>query len=293
MDRFTIRDIENLSGIKAHTLRIWEQRYSIIIPKRKESNHRYYDNEDLKNILRIAYLYNNGYKISKIAKLPVQDLRKLTIADEEESVSPDIYTNRLLEAALDYDEVRYEEILNEAIEKTGFEKCIFSIIYPFLQKVGLLWLSDAAFPSQEHFSSNIIRRKMIAAIDAVEKPSQQEESFLLFTPAGELHEIPLLVMHYLLKKSNRKVYYLGTNISFDALDAFLKVKKATYLHFHLITNLTSTDVNRYAEALSKKFPRNRIIMSGPLTKEISVKPPNLHLLTSLNEKIAFAKNQFQ
>src|SRR6476469_4159899 len=124
MNRFTIKDMENLSGIKAHTLRIWEQRYGLINPKRKDSNHRFYDNTDLKNLLRISHLYHRGLKISKIAKLKENELIDLTLNNEATKEAPELFIHQLMEAALDLNELKFETLLNSAIQQNGMEDCM-------------------------------------------------------------------------------------------------------------------------------------------------------------------------
>ena len=200
MNHFTIKDIENLSGIKAHTLRIWEQRYQLFIPKRKESKHRYYDNEDLKHILRISQLYHNGVKISKIAQLPASSIRSMAMEQYIGKQNADAYIHRLIEASIDFDEERFEELFEQALKQFGLEVTIIDVMYAFLERIGLLWLTDHVIPAQEHFASNIIKRKIISALDALKtKPSPSSGTYVLFTPEGEQHEIPLLLNHYLMK----------------------------------------------------------------------------------------------
>ena len=289
MDRFTISDIENISGIKAHTLRIWEKRYVILVPKRKESNHRYYDNDDLKYILQVAYLYKNGYKISKIAGLQKDKLKDhiaaATINDEQL-----LYQNILLSAAFEFDTSLFEETLHAAFEKLGFEKCILKVVYPYFEKVGLLWMNDEAIPAQEHFSSNIIRNKIINAIDKLQTPVGNIAPVILFTPDDEHHEIPLLFAHYLFKKHNKEVIYLGTNVSIDTLKDFCDEKKHGELFFNIITNFTGFSIDEYLMILCETFPAQKIIMTGPLTNDITVRMPNCTLLTSLEQVIDFIKS---
>jgi len=290
MDKFTINDIENLTGIKAHTLRIWEKRYKLHTPKRKESNHRYYDNEDLKHILKIAYLYHNGYKISRIAEMENEELNKLTFASLENK-DAQLFIHDLLNAAFEFDEDRFEDILCHAIERLGFEQCMVSVVYPYFEKVGLLWMSDKAIPAQEHFSSNIIRSKLIVAIDKLKNyVPQQHRTTLLFMPEGEHHEIPLLFISYLLKKNNKHFLYAGTNIALHELESFCRVKKIDSLYFHLITNFTKQCADDYIDSLAHAFPQQQIVMSGPLTAQVSEKFNNVILLKSLDEAISYAKS---
>jgi DNA-binding transcriptional MerR regulator len=289
MDRFTISDIENLCGIKAHTLRIWEKRYGLLVPKRKESNHRYYDNDDLKHILQVTYLYHNGYKISRIAALPKDELKKYIEATGDRTAHL-FFENELLQAAFTFDETSFEETLNTAIERMGFEECILKVVYPYFEKVGMLWMNDIAVPAQEHFSSNIIRNKIITAIDKVQTPADKDERpVILFTPDGEHHEIPLLFASYLFKKQHKPVIYLGANVSLETLKDFCSQKECGELFFHIITNFTGFSIDEYLVTLCGTFPSHKMIMSGPLTHNVAVKPDNCILLSSLEKLIDFIK----
>src|SRR5262245_962719 len=136
MNFFSIRDIENLTGIKANTLRIWEQRYQLFNPKRRESKHRFYDNEDLKFILRIAYLYNNGYKISQIAGFSPDEIRKMSLELKPSEDNLEIFINQLTEAAIDLDQVRFDKILHTLVLHTGFEKSVTRVLFPLLKRIG-------------------------------------------------------------------------------------------------------------------------------------------------------------
>ena len=280
MHYFSIRDIENLCGIKAQTLRIWEVRYRIFLPKRKESNHRLYDNEDLKQLLRIAYLYKQGWKISKLAQLsPDGILAKVTeTADENKTGS--FYANQLLEAAIDFDHILFSRLLNQTIEALGFETCIIHVCYPLLQKVGILWMTSHVIPAQEHFCSYLIQHKIIAITDALPLPQPGATEILLFCPHGEYHELPLFFIHYLLRKNGWSSFYLGSNVSVELIREFLKRKKADYLFLHLITNFTGFTVDDYFEKLCRAFPDKNIVASGTAAFEAQRNFTNLNILRS-------------
>jgi DNA-binding transcriptional MerR regulator len=290
MNHFTIKDIENLSGIKAHTLRIWEQRYQLFIPKRKESKHRYYDNEDLKHILRISQLYHNGIKISKIAQLPASSIRSMAMEQPIGKQNTDIYIHRLIEASIDFDEDRFELLFEQAMKQFGLEATIIDVMYAFLERIGLLWLTDHIIPAQEHFASNIIKRKIIAALDALKtKASPSAGTYVLFTPEGEQHEIPLLLNHYLMKASGKRCVYMGVDVPFDDLATYVHLKNPKYLYFHAITHLYEQPIDDLLKDLKQKFSQQEIIMSGPLTKEVTQDIPGVVLLRSMPEMLDFAK----
>jgi DNA-binding transcriptional MerR regulator len=290
MNQFTIKDIENLSGIKAHTWRIWEHRYGIGVPQRKESNHRFYDNENLKQILRISYLYHRGIKISKIALLDQDQLRVKALEALPTEKGNEYYIKELLEASIDLDEERFERIFQEAIQKIGIEETILKIIHPFQDKIGVLWLTDHVIPAQEHFTSNIIRRKFCVAIDnlPIVKETTKKE-ILLFTPENEHHELPLQFIHYLLKRNRHKVIYFGSNVSIDELQTYQQDKHFEYLHFHLVTNLTDKPAQEYLKEISAAFPDKKITMSGILVQQITDVPTNARLLRSMDEILRFTE----
>ena len=291
MHYFSIRDIENLCGIKAQTLRIWEVRYRIFLPKRKESNHRLYDNEDLKQLLRISYLYKQGWKISKLAKLSPEQILAEVTASADENKTGSYYANQLLEAAIDFDHTTFSHLLNKTIEALGFETCIIHVCYPLLQKVGILWMTSHVIPAQEHFCSYLIQHKIIAVTDALPLPQKGAREILLFCPHGEYHELPLYFIHYLLRKNGWSSFYLGTNVSVELIREFLTRKKADFLFLHLITNFTGFTVDDYFEKLCTAFPDKTIVASGAASFEAQRTFTNLVVLRSDSEIHGFIGGQ--
>lgn len=206
MSVYSIRDLEQLSGIKAHTLRIWEQRYNIVSPKRTDSNIRYYDDVDLKLILNISLLKDHGFKISHIAEMSEAEMKGEIIKITSKSNSSSEQVQALTLAMIELDEERFDKIISTNVLQLGFERTMMQIIYPFLVRVGVLWQTGAIHPAQEHFISNLIRQKLIVAIDGqVVKHNPNAKKFLLFLPEGELHELSLLFANYLVKSRNHKV----------------------------------------------------------------------------------------
>ncbi|HNP24069.1 MAG TPA: MerR family transcriptional regulator [Panacibacter sp.] len=290
MDKFNIRDVENLTGIKAHTFRIWERRYNFLKPKRGESSHRYYDNEELKYILKISSLYHNGHKISQIVKAPQEKIDELINAGQQKQEMPHSYINRLIAASIDFDEASFDATLTMIIERFGFDHCLCHIIYPYLEKIGLLWVTNNIIPAQEHFASNLVRNKMIAMIDRLKpivETNHNEGVTLLFSPEGEVHELPLLFAAYLHKKNNKRFIYYGTNISIrEIAEVCVKFNPAT-LYFHLVTNFTKTSIDDYLNELSSKFPGKKIVMSGPLSGLVKNCFPRCTILRSPEENMQY------
>ncbi len=263
MSFYSIKDLEQLSGIKAHTLRIWEQRYNFITPKRTDTNIRYYDDEDLKLILNVSLLRENGYKISRIAGLDAQQLSRavLSITEKNSSFSDQIHS--LVLAMIDLDEERFEKIMSTNILQSGFENTMFSIIFPFLTKIGVLWQTGSVSPAQEHFISNLIRQKLIVAIDGCFVSSKEEkEKYLLFLPEGELHELSLLFCHYIIKSRKNKVVYLGQNVPLPDLISTYELYKPDYLVTVFTSAPTQDKVQKYLDSLGRHFTKSKIYLSG-------------------------------
>jgi MerR family transcriptional regulator, light-induced transcriptional regulator len=261
MQEFSIRDIENLTGIKAHTLRIWEQRYNLLIPKRKESLHRFYSNDDLKHMLRISYLYHSGWKVSKIAAMDsdsiVEEVRKAAV----EKADHPLFINQLIVAALDFDEYSFKAVLDNVAEQTGFENCIINVCYPYLIKVGQLWSTNNVIPAQEHFSSYIIQNRIIAETEKLSVSGKRPE-ILLMCPQGEYHELPLLFINYLLRKNNWSTLYLGPGISVSKLNMVAAIEGLKYFYIHMLTNFTGLETDDYVASVCTGFPGKMVVLSG-------------------------------
>lgn len=280
MQKFSIRDIENLTGIKAHTLRIWEQRYHFIVPKRKQRGHRYYDNDDLKNLLRVSFLYHSGWKISKIAQLSADEINKLIVESETTKENYGKAMLSFFEAAIEFDAQKFSANFDKLSEEIGFEKCITDVCYPFLKRIGLLWVTNNIIPAQEHFCSFIIQHKIFAAIDKLPAEKAERETILLYTPNGEHHELPLLYLNYLLKKNGWRTIYLGSNRSLENIDEVMQKTEVDYILFRLITNFTGFEINDYLEKLCKKYSNKTIVASGKYVHLIQRTFLNLIILKS-------------
>jgi DNA-binding transcriptional MerR regulator len=258
---YSIKDLEQLSGIKAHTLRIWEQRYNLLLPKRTDTNIRFYDDADLKLILNVALLNDNGYKISKIAGMSGVEMREEVIKLTEKTLTHDDQINALTICMVEMDEERFDKVLSTNILKIGFEQTMLNIIYPFMSKIGVLWQTGAINPAQEHFISNLIRQKLIVAIDAqIYKGGGKK--FLLYLPDGEHHEISILFAAYLIKLKGHKVIYLGQSTPDDDLDSVYNLHQPEFLMTVITTSPSAENVQEYIDTLSERFNNANIIVSG-------------------------------
>ncbi|AYQ33846.1 MerR family transcriptional regulator [Runella sp. SP2] len=263
MSNYSIRDLEQLSGIKAHTIRIWEQRYNIIQPKRTDTNIRMYDDQDLKLVLNISLLKDHGYKISDIAKFSLDEISHEVMAISDQKLNYPDQIHALTIAMIDLDEDRFEKIISTNFLQNGFENTMLNIIYPFLTRIGTLWLAGSIGPAQEHFMSNLIRQKVIVAIDGqVIKYHPNSKKFLLFLPEGELHEISLLFTSYVIRAHHHRVVYLGQTLPFNELVFAYDVHQPDYV-FASITSVPAYDeVQTYVNKLCQQFPKAQILLTG-------------------------------
>lgn len=289
MSTYSIKDIEQLSGIKAHTIRIWEQRYNFLKPKRTDTNIRLYDDDDLKLILNISLLKDHGHKISKISKMDYSDLSKEVQKITERRSDQSEQLQALTLAMLDLDEDRFEKIISTNILRLGFEKTILTVISPFFTRIGVLWQTGAITPAHEHFISNLIRQKIIVAIDGqLSASTVAEEKFMLFLPEGELHEITLLFSSYIVKSRNHKVIYLGQNLPFGDLKEVYGLHQPRFL-LSVFTSFPQPDnVQEYIYKLSQTFASSTILLSGyQLVGNDYDYPENVKLLNKLEDLVLF------
>lgn len=289
MDLFSISDIENLSGIKAHTLRIWEHRYNLLLPKRRESKHRYYDNEDLRQILQIAHLNRNGYKISKIAVMNSEQIKMLALEKGVADCLYETYVEQLVQACMDLDEERFNKVYEPVSQQIAFEKIVLNIFYPLLERIGIFWMTETTRPVQEHFASHLIIKKILTAIHSFESPTSTHTT-ILFNPVGEHHEIPVLFIQYLLKKNKKRTLYFGVNMSIDIMKDYLQYKNAERLHLHVITNFSNLTMDALALQMLHSFTQQKIIISGPLTKNITIDHNRLMVIRSMNELLTYCNS---
>ena len=289
MDSFTIKDIENLSGIKAHTLRIWEQRYSLIKPSRTDTNIRYYSNDDLKSILNIATLNKFGFKISHINKMSAEDIQtRIEQLNTAEAIKERLL-NRLISMMIDMDIDGIEKLLAKQISVKGLELTITRLLFPFFERIGVLWQTGHINPAQEHLITNIIRQKIIAGIDQLKPIHQCGKSFLLFLPEKEHHEIGLLFVYYLLKSRGATVYYIGANVPLHDAVFVSEMKKPQYIYLHLTSVPAGFNFQKFILRLSQTFSLSQVVISGYVTNQYKKRlPANIHFLHTIGELLNFS-----
>lgn len=287
---YSIKDLEQLSGIKAHTLRIWEQRYKIITPGRTKTNIRYYTDEHLKCLLNIAILNKNGVKISKIANMSESEISEKVSSVSDVNFDIKNQLDALTISMVELDECVFDKIISTNINQIGFERTMIEIISPFLEKLGTLWFTGSLTPIHEQFISNLIRQKTLAEIDKLCSYSCAcSPKFIVFLPEGEKQELSLLFFHYLLKIRKYSVVYLGTDISIKDLKFVSQVHENPAYVFTIINAVpVAAPLNHYVNDLAATFPDSKVLLSGhAFAKKRKEFPSNTSILQSFSETIDF------
>lgn len=284
-EKYNIKDLEKLSGIKAHTIRIWEKRYALLEPQRTETNIRYYTGDDLKKLLNISLLNKNGLKISRISELTNTELNEkvIELISRNSDVEDQIQT--LTMSMFYLNTAKFEKLLTISYINRGFENTFSEIITPFLIKVGFLWQAGTITPAQEHFATNIIRQKLIVAIDGLlPNSTEKSKNFILFLPENELHEIGLLYAYYNLKKNNQNVTYLGANVPLASIDEINSTHQSDYLVTSFTSSYSISKIKEYLDKLSNQFKKQQILIFGALLENYNeLLPENVFLVQNANE----------
>lgn len=288
MDAFTIKDLENLSGIKAHTIRIWEQRYNFLNPSRTDTNIRYYTNDELITLLNIALLNKYGYKISHIDKMKPIEMKERILSLTQSEAQLERIVNELIESMVDLRIEDFESVLDFQISTKGIEKTITQIIFPFLERIGILWVTSRVNPAQEHLVTNIIRQKLILGIERTVPALQVTSTALLFLPEGEHHELGILFMYYLLKSRGVKVLYLGANVPLRDVVYVADLKVPSFVYTHLTSVASNFNFEKFLGKVGATVSNYSVVVSGLLTQNYKKSiPSNVNLKRSLPEVMEY------
>ena len=286
--KYSIKDLENLTGIKAHTLRIWEKRYQILEPKRTETNIRYYNNDDLKKILNINLLNKGGFKISKIASLKDDEIKTKAnnlLKDKNSSESKEI--NALTQSIIKLDTSQIEKILEKEYQEKGILRLYKETITPLLIRMGELWQLSTLNISHEHLFSNTLRKFIIVKTDEVKAEKQLNKSVLIFLTKGEHHEIPILFYNYFLKSFGWDSIYLGANVPTEDLRLAIIQKNPDLVFTSMIINVTGDRFHRNLDSILEVIPEKKLCLST--TKPIKNKDELYPRLNSINSYDDFVK----
>jgi DNA-binding transcriptional MerR regulator len=285
MSRYTIAELEKLTGIKAGTIRIWERRYRIIKPHRTDTNRRWYDDEDLVRIINIAILHRHDVKISKIATMTGEEISSQVALLTSEKSDADTHLDTLVVAMTALNEKAVNDILIRSIITRGFEITFELIVFPFLRRVGVMWQTGSVDIGSEHFVTNIFRKRLIVATDSLpqsEDPARKR--VILFLPEREMHELGLLYFGFVIKKAGHDILYLGQSTPFNALTDVAERWHPDILVTGSLTGLPFERPEDYMSRLSSIFATKKILVSGAMAGVAAKRKfPNIFAVTSRSE----------
>lgn len=290
MTAFTIRDLQNLTGIKAHTIRIWEQRYSFLKPQRTGTNIRYYSNDELKMILNVALLNRFGYKVSHINNMTAQAIEEKIAKLSSTDARIDCLLTQLISKMVDMDFDQLEQKLDEHSDHFGIDTTIRHLIYPFLQKVELLWQTNQSFPAQQHLVSKIIRQKLVAGLEQIVDESEADPLIVLFLPENEFDELGILYLHYLLKANQHRCLYLGASVPINDMVYISNHNKPIFVQTHLGSISPAFSLEKYLKQFRLKLPELPVFISGSITTEFCGQlPANTTFFNTLADAADFVE----
>lgn len=290
---YSIRDLEKLTGIKAHTIRIWEQRYRLIEPARTDTNIRYYTDENLRHLFNIALLNKHGLKISRIARMQPEEIAAKVGEITQNQSNPNAQIDALTLAMINFDEPGFDRVFSTAVWENGFEHTVIELVYPFLDKLNVLWLTNSISAAHEKFIGNLMRRKLMCAIDQEEPGySRDAATFILYTPEGESQELTLLFMHYLLRKRRQRVVYLGAGISLNDLRDTCHPLRPDYIFTILQEPLSRQSIQHYIDQTALAAGSAHLLLTGAQLFINPVQlPPNARILNGLPDTLQFLDAQ--
>jgi DNA-binding transcriptional MerR regulator len=266
MSTYSIRDLERISNLKAHTIRIWEQRYGLLTPERTDTNIRFYNDDHIKKLLNVCTLLNKGMKISKISKLTktqiAEEIDKIIAGSFQADVHIEAIINEALIAISTFDVALFDGLFSNAVKRLGLKKTYERILYPLLVRTGLMWVKDDMLPAQEHFLSNLIRQKLFAAIDALPPITNADQKWVLFLNEEEDHEIGLLFAHYLIRQYGKEVIYLGARVPYQDLSFVVTNSRPTHIYTFFVRNHLEEQKKELVEKLTLDFENTNICLSG-------------------------------
>ncbi len=259
---YSIKDLEILSGIKAHTIRIWEKRYNLLVPERSDTNIRYYNDEDLKKILNISMLVKHGYKISRVAEMDVHKMKEAIISISDTPQSEFDFLEKLTFYLINFDHLNFNVLLDEIIRIYGFNEALKKIVFPFFERVGTYWQVGSIFPAQEHYLSNIFRQKLIVKIDKLGFGCDREGIVLFFLHENEMHELSLLYYTWLARKSGYDVIYLGQFVPLDDLRKISNREEIKFVFTAFLNSIGKEELENYLAELRDIFQGRKIFITG-------------------------------
>lgn len=287
---FSIKDLENLSGIKAHTIRIWEKRYNILEPMRSDTNIRSYDIKNLQKLLNIVLIHNYGYKISKISNLNQEQINQLAneIISEKSAKNHAISTFKM--AMMNFDQSLFFKTYNQLLSEKSFREVFYTVFIPLMEEIGFLWQTDTISPAHEHFISYLIKQKLLINTEKVQilEPTRTDKVFVLFLPLNEVHELGLMYLNYEILLKGYQTIYLGESIPTESLlDLKNSFEKITFVSY-LTVEPNQEEIDNYIVDIQEQLLKNtkhELLLLGRMTQFMSSKTPlnNVYRYSSIEE----------
>lgn len=291
---FSIKDLENLSGIKAHTIRIWEKRYDILNPERTETNIRSYNGKNLQKLLNIAFLNEHGYKISRISKMTEEEIvnlvKRITASQSEENRA----RNSFKISMMNFDDALFQTTYKKLREKKAFREIFYDVFLPLLEEIGVLWQTDTIKPIHEHYIVELIKQKLyqnIAEFKLSNNLSDDEQLYILFLPDNEIHDIGILYLNYELLSAGRKTIYLGSSLPLDNIQYLMDKHDQLVFLSYLTVSPRNTDLQEFIQEFEEKICEDRprkLKLFGARARDImNMKlPENIEIYKTINDFIA-------
>jgi len=286
---FSIKDLEHLSGIKAHTIRIWEKRYDILTPERTDTNIRTYNGENLQKLLNISFLNGHGYKISRISKMEESEINSLVKRISASASEENRAKNSFKLAMMNFDDRLFQRTYNKLREKRTFREVFKDVFLALLEEIGLLWQTDTIKPIHEHYIVELIKQKIyinIADLKAEIPEDDDEVLHVLFLPENEIHDIGILYLNYELLNAGKNAIYLGPSLPLSDLDYLMKIHKNLVFVSYLTISPVNTNVQEFIEDFQEKVcqeKQHELLLFGQRTKEIDTNsiPYNIKVYPSV------------
>jgi len=288
MSTYSIKDLENLTGIQAHTIRIWEQRYNLLSPERTPTNIRKYSDKDLRKLLSVSLLNNNGIKISKIAKLSDSDITSAVLQlseDKDSKIESQIENLKLI--MVEMNEAKFEKLFSHLVLQMGFEETIMKVFVPFFKRLNFLWQTNSVSVAQINFISSLYKQKMYVSIDGL-APSYKVDSktIILFLPKTELLDYGLLFFNYMAKKRGLQTVYLGASFPSEEFADIIEKNPNSCLVSE--TTLAKIDLTDYfTKVLAVCNDTHQLMLTGNQTNTIKVTDPRLTIFSEFTEFQSF------
>lgn len=288
---FSIKDLENLSGIKAHTIRIWEKRYGILEPMRSSTNIRNYDTHNLQKLLNIVLLHNYGYKISRIAEYSTEKIELLVREIISEKSSKNHAINAFKMAMMNFDQVLFFKTYSNLLSEKSFREIFYEVMIPLMNEIGLLWQSGTITPAQEHFISSLIKQKLLVNTEKIQvlEPTRTDKVFVLFLPENEIHELGLMYLNYEILLHGYKTIYLGESVPMESLKDLKKYFDNIVYVSYLTVQPTKDVINDYLQRIATEIMEadSQVWFLGRMTEFIDLKkiPNNIKTFRSIQDLV--------